>query len=147
MEILTFEEKQKNGLIKKFHTLLGKAGIDNSGKEAILWSYSAQSTSDLTVAQLIDVCGKLDEQLNPSFAVLDKHRKRLMAAIGGWLRSIDKAQSAELIKGIACRASGHKHFNQIPKNRLISLYNAFLKMKNDMQKVEELTMELLTINN
>ena len=147
METLTFEEKQKNGLIKKFHTLLGRLGVDNDGKEAILWSYGVGSSRDLSAAQLIEVCNALDMQLNPSLVEMDKLRKRLMAAIGGWLKSIDKEQSVELIKGIACRAAGYEHFNRIPRHRLISLYFAFKKMRNDMVAVEELTMELITNTN
>jgi len=67
-----------------------------------------------------------------------------MAAIGGWLRSIGKESNADIIKGIAVRASkDYKNFNQIPQQRLVSLYNAFRNMEKDMNSVAELTEELL----
>jgi hypothetical protein len=39
MATKTFMDKQKTALVKKLHVLLGKAGIDNDGKLAILAQY------------------------------------------------------------------------------------------------------------
>jgi len=147
MTTQTFKDKQKTSLIKKFHTLLGQLKIDNETKEVILESYGVESSRDLSASQLIDLCDSLDRQARPELGELDRLRKRLMAAIGGWLKSIDREHDAELIKAIACRASGYEKFNQIPKNRLVSLYHGFVKMRKDMDNVEKLTMEMLTNNN
>jgi len=151
MTTQTFKDKQKTSLIKKFHTLLGQLKIDNETKEVILESYGVESSRDLSASQLIDLCDSLDRQARPELGELDRLRKRLMAAIGGWLKSIDRAPSnspegGELIKAIACRASKYEKFNQIPKNRLVSLYHGFVKMRKDMAAIEELTMELITNN-
>jgi hypothetical protein len=161
MATLTFEDKTKNGLIKKFQTLLGRARVDNNGKEAMLWSYGVESACDLNVAQLIEACNALDMQLNPALAEMDKLRKRLIAAISDYLRVMgvdifqkefkectydEKEQRRQYAKGTAINASGKEDFNQIPRNQLISLYHGFVKMKKDMAAVEELTREILLTN-
>ena len=141
MATLTFEDKQKNALLKKFHTLLGRTGAGNDAKEAILCSYRVESSRDLSVAQLIEACNALDMQLNPALAKLDKLRKRLMASIGAWLQSMNLEQSAAKIKAIACRAARREQFNDIPAEQLRSLYSAFNKKKKDLQVAEEMTTE------
>ncbi len=129
----TFTEKQKNGLIKKFHTLLGKNGIGADGKEAILSGYGVESSKDLEISELVDICEILDKKANPSFYDADVWRKRVIAAIGGYLRSMGKEQNIDLIKSIACRAASRDRFNDIPTERLKSLYNAFKHRKNDVE--------------
>ena len=141
MATLTFEDKTKNGLIKKFHTLLGRAGIGSEGKEAILSGFRAASTRDLSAAQLIDACNALDMELNPALLQLDRHRKLLMAAIGGWLRAMGETSNAAKIKAIACRAAERNNFNDIPLEGLRSLYGAFLKKQKDLRRVEDMTAE------
>ena len=141
MATLTFEDKQTNALLKKFHTLLGKAGIGADGKEAILHSYGAISSRDLSATQLIEICNALDKQLNPELAKLDKHRKLLMASIGGWLRAMGRTDDSAKIKAIACRASERSNFNDIPLEQLRSLYSAFNKKQKDLANVEILTIE------
>jgi len=150
MATLTFEDKQINALIKKFHTLLGRTGGGTDAKEAILHSYGVASSRDLSAAQLIEICNALDQLLNPHLAELDRHRKRLMASIGGWLRAMSIASNSAKIKSIACRASGRDNFNDIPLEQLRSLYAAFNKKQHDLRNVEQLTTEyidILSINN
>jgi hypothetical protein len=98
MSTLTFEEKQIKGLIKKFHTLLGRTGGGTEAKEAILSAYGVASSRDLSAAQLIEICNSLDRLLNPQLAELDKHRKRLMASIGAWLRAMNVQESPEKLR-------------------------------------------------
>lgn len=137
-------------LIKKFHTLLSRYGIDNETKLDILKQYHVTSSVYLTCAQLIAVCGLLERMHDPKLSELDRMRKRLMGAIGGWLRAMNRQESAELIKGIACRAAQRKSFCDIPAEQLRSLYAAFRKKQKDLQTVEELTADelaLLSIRN
>ena len=143
MATLTFENKQRNALIKKFHTLLGLTGAGNDGKEAILASYRIESSRDLTVAQLVEICNTLDMQLNPKLAELDKARKRLIASVGGWLRLIGYEQNTAKNKAIATRAAKRKNFNDIPLEQLRSLYATFNKKQRDFANVEELTIDIL----
>lgn len=129
-------DQQQSWLLKKFHTLCTKAGVNADQKEAILASFGCTSSRDMTVTQLTTACNKLDHQLNPELAELDKWRKRVMGAIGGWLRIMSVGQTAEKIKSIACRATNHDSFNAIPKERLINIYYAFLKKQKDFKAVD-----------
>ena len=49
-----------------------------------------------------------------------------------------KEGGIEAIKAIACRAAGKSDFNDIPKGKLVSLYNAFLQKQNDLQTVKNM---------
>ena len=148
METLT--DKEHKRLIKKFHTLLGKSGIGNDGKEAILSGYEVKSSKDLTIPQLIEVCDAITNHANPKLKDLDRLRKRLMASIGGWLRLMSVTGGSDKIKAIACRAARRDDFNAIPREQLRSLYAAFNKKQKDLRSVESLTAEfidILSINN
>ena len=150
MATLTFEDKQINGLIKKFHTLLGRTGGGQEAKEAILHGFGVASSRDLSAEELIKACNALEALINPKLAELDRHRKRLMASIGAWLRAMSILSSSTKIKAIACRASGRDSFNDIPLEQLRSLYAAFNKKQKDLRNVELLTTEyidFLSINN
>ena len=146
----TLIDKEQKRLIKKFHTLLGKANIGNDGKEAILSAYRVESTKDLSVRELIEVCSLIDGRANPKLAELDRSRKRLMASIGGWLRLMSITGGISKIKAIACRAASRDQFNDIPLEQLRSLYAAFNKKQRDLRSVDLLTAEfidILSINN
>lgn len=133
-------DKQKNALIKRFYTLIGKAGITPENKAVILAQYGAESTKDLTVTELIEVCNAIDFQVNPELAQTDRWRKRLLAAIYGWAKKMGKPDAShELVKGIACKAAGVERYNQIPLERLRSLYYAFSKKAKDLDLVSEIT--------
>lgn len=126
-------------LIKRFHTLINRLEDPVAAKEEILMSYNVASSKYLTIDQLNQACHRIELDANPYIARKDKARKRLIAAIGGWLRAMNKTETLPLIKGIACRASGKDDFNQIPLEQLRSLYNAFLKKQKDLNSVEDLT--------
>lgn len=70
---------------------------------------------------------------------LNQWRKRLIAAIGGWLTMTGKQGGLDMIKGVACRAAGVDDFNKIPKARLVSLYNAFVQKQKDLKTVNDIT--------
>ena len=74
---------------------------------------------------------------------MDKLRKRAMAAVGGYLRKIGRESNAEIIKGIACRATGYQSFNKIPAERLRNVYHAFRNKQKDIDSVERIAMECL----
>ena len=48
----------------------------------------------------------------------------------------------DYVKGIACRAARVKDFNQIPSERLVSLYNAFLNAQKDLSFAQRLMANL-----
>lgn len=119
-------DKIHNGVLRKFHTLCSRLGLTEAEKRAIVESFGVESSADIDTHALIDVCASLSKQLEGDKGdQMDKLRKRAMAAIGGYLRKIDKESNAEIIKGIACRSTGYQSFNKIPAERLRNLYNTF----------------------
>lgn len=70
---------------------------------------------------------------------LDVWRKRLIASVGGWLTATGKQGGMEVIKAIACRAAQKDDFNAIPKQQLVSLYNAFVQKQKDLKTVNNIT--------
>lgn len=141
----TLLDKQKTGLIKRFHTLLGKAGMDNEQKLAILAQYGVESSKDLSAYELLELCNKLDKMSNPQLIELDLWRKRLLAAVGGYLKAADVVADNEivLIKKVACIAAKKTEFNQIPLDRLKGLYNAFKNRESDILTINKLTEQLI----
>lgn len=144
-------DKQRNMLLKRYHVLLGKLKIDNDQKLMILAQYGVESGKEMTIDQLTDLCMRLDVMLNPAVMEMDKWRKRVIAVIGAWLRALNKdGGNIHLITAIAARSAGKKTFNEIPEERLRSIYYAFKNKMKDMEFVKEITSEeinLLTLQN
>lgn len=133
-------EKEKKRLVKRFHTLLGKAGIDDDGKRDILSAYGVRSSLDLDCRGLMEVCDRLTTLTTPGLAEADRWRKRVMAAIFSYCREMKREVTVNEVKAIACRAAGTKSFNRIPVDRLRSLYNAFKQRTKDLQTVDRMTV-------
>lgn len=138
-------DKIHRDILKKFHTLCGVLGLTETEKRAIVESYGVESSRDMDTHDLINVCGKLAEQANEKAGAgeMDKLRKRVMAAIGGYLKATGKESNASMIKGIACRATGHKDFNKIPRERLRNLVAAFNNKVKDARAVNDIADALL----
>jgi hypothetical protein len=126
----------KKRLIKQFDKVCFVAGIDNIEKMAILHQFGVESCLDLTDTHLEAIIEKLNQEP-------DKWRKRVMAAIGSWLKSINKVGDANTIKAIACRAGGYDNFNKIPMSRLRDLYYEFGRKSRITISVEKVTSEEL----
>lgn len=140
---MTIVDKQQRLLLKKFHTLCGKAGLSVDEKRAMVESYGHISSKELTITELANLCNNLEAMMRPDLVELDKYRKRLIASIFAWREAMsDKATMAE-VKAIACRAAQANRFNAIPLERLRSLYNAFNKKTKDLAMVDDLTAEEL----
>ncbi|MBF1373082.1 MAG: hypothetical protein HXN11_06595 [Porphyromonadaceae bacterium] len=133
------------GAIKRYHTLCTNLGLSPEDKEALLAPYGCTSSKDMETHDLIDVCAALAKELDKRTegADIQKLRKRVMAAIGAYLRSEGKAESPSLIKGIACRATGYRSFNKIPKERLRNLIGLFNDKVKDKRAIEAITAEEL----
>ncbi len=142
-----FMDTEHSHLLKRFHTLCGIAGVDNDAKQVILAQYGVESSKDLTNYELIEVCNRLDKQASPAFQEKDMWRKRLINAIGRYLEASGKDKSdIEMIKSIACRAAQTAYFNQIPLDRLRSLYNAFSKRTSDLKAVTAMMTQQISTN-
>lgn len=134
---------QQSAILKKFHTLCTKAGINTEEKTAIVGSFGHASSRDMSVIELLRACDMLDAKLNPQLAEADMWRKRVMASIGGWLKVMAIEYNPQKIKAIACRATQCDNFNDIPKERLSNLYYGFLKKQKDFKRVNTITKEQL----
>jgi hypothetical protein len=134
-------EKQHGRQLKRFHTLCSQLGMSDEEKRALVLSFGVGSSRDMTAAELRYTCERMEESLRPEAREMNVWRKRLIAAIGGWLRKMNRTGNIRIIKAVACRASGRDDFNRIPLQQLVSLYNAFIKKSRDMEMVEFLTAE------
>jgi hypothetical protein len=141
----TTTDKHHTWLLRRFHTLCSRLGLASYTKIAMIESYGVTSSRDLNCQQLEELCKKLEFELNPELRSLDEWRKRVMASIGGWLRQTGHEQNAQLIKSIACRATGSDSYNCIPKERLINIYYAFLNKQKDFSAVDRYTEDELEI--
>jgi len=150
----TTTELTQTKLVKKFHTLLSKYRISNEDKLTILGAYGVESSLDLTIDQLAQVCDAIEQRFGTEAAEkqkeLDIWRKRVIASIFAWRASMGAPADMNLVKAIACRAAeipeGYSlsiRFNSISEEKLRSLYNAFKHMTKDMGKVKEMTQEMI----
>ena len=115
----TLISKSKKKLIVKFHTTLNRHGLMKQ-KPAILESLGVASTKELEESELEQVIAQLTGEG-------DKWRKRVIAAIYGWCKAVNLQYDTKKVKAIATRASGYKHFNDIPVSRLRDIYNEFVR--------------------
>lgn len=138
-ETKVMDQIQK-GLIKKYHTLAGQLGMTTEERRALLAQYNVDSSRDLSQHQLIDVCACLARELDKRDGrdSMDALRKRLIAVIGKFLKLCGKGDvTISYIKGVACRSCGIREFNRIPRERLRSLYGAYINKIKDINNVEE----------
>ena len=139
MEDKTMEQIH-NDIIKRYHTLCGKLGLTQDEKHEMLGAYGVESSRDMDTHDLLDLCAKLSKDLNKRQHTdeKDKLRKRVMAAVGGYLKANGKPCNASIIKAIACRATRHNDFNKIPRERLRNLVYLFNDKLADKQEVESI---------
>ena len=115
-----------------------KQGIDDETRAELAYQFSTCRTThigELKSTEAADLIGRS----------MDVWRKRLMAAVGAYLRAFNYTESPAAIKAIACRAAGMPNadcFNQIPLDRLRGLYNAFRNAARDRHSVDDVTEEL-----
>lgn len=141
-------EKQHAYLLKRFHVLCTKAGLQLYDKQVLVGSFGHESSRDMSNEELLQACTILEREIEPQLVKLDKWRKRAMASVGGWMKLVGYGTGIDKIKAISCRATGYEEFNQIPIDRLVNIYNTFLKKQNDWKNIGELvTEELTTLSN
>lgn len=140
--------RNKKQLIREFHILLHRLGIDEIGKEGILAGYGVDSSTELHEAALKEICDRLNEEVrkrgldaqkketNP----VDKERKRLKVAIGKLLAAQGKIRTdgwgvAEwnLIAGTACRAAKVSRMDDIPASKCRGLIYEFNRQREGIE--------------
>jgi hypothetical protein len=127
---------KKEQLIKHYHTVCAASGMKSDEKRAVLSSYGVESSKDLTEQQLLALIVKLSQEPNA-------WRKRVMAAIGAWLRVIKKTDGSDVVKAIACRAAGYDNFNKIPVSRLRDLYYEFYNKSKTAGNIQNVQAEII----
>lgn len=141
IDMTTIIDREHKRLVGYYHKLCNDMGMSVDDRKAMLFNaYGVESSVDLDNHQLTDLVHSLEKKVHPAAATQDMLRKRVIAAIGGWLRSEGRV-SAEYgigyIKQIACRATGYDEFNKIPNERLRNLYNTFRNKQRDKRAVEK----------
>lgn len=140
----TIIDTHRKSLLIQYHVLCKRLEMQPHEKAALLEGYGVDSSADLSIQDLIDVVGKLEKIINPKLEKLDTWRKRVIASIDGYLKKMsDEHRHISKIKAIAIQATGAKTFNQIPLERLISIYHAFLNKQKDLDNVAKVTQEMI----
>lgn len=121
-------------------------------KEALVWQYTNGRTTSLREMKTTEyrqMCADMQSTISSANAKRDDNpdqwRKRVIAAVGEYLRRVKGSNNPDEIKGIACRATHYEDFNLIPVSRLRSLYNAFRKINEDYKNALNITIEEITI--
>jgi len=150
------ENRKKAGLIRKYHTLCGKLGMSDEDKRDMLFdNYGAESSKELSLDELKDLCEALGADANKEQIKLQEARNRVFGAVGGWLDIVQGRvlkndivkyrDRVEKIKSIACRQTGYKDFNRIPIERLQNVSFLFSKKQKDFKRGEAMIAEELEI--
>ena len=137
-------EKQHSFLLKRFHILCTRAGMQMYEKQVLVGSFGHESSKDMSNAELMQACTSLERAIEPEIVKMEIWRKRVIASVGGWMKLVGYGTGMEKIKAIARRASGVDDFNKIPVERLINIYNTFLHKQKDWKNIGELVSEELT---
>lgn len=117
--------------LKKLMTLMSKEGVaDNRADIISTFTHGRTSSAKhLNPSEIDSLCEFFEKNSTEN---LDKKRKRVIAAIFGLYKKMNKDVSLEYVKAHACRAAKVDDFNKIPSSRLDSIYNAFLKAQKDV---------------
>lgn len=110
----------KTKLIRMYHTVCEVSGTNKDMQMRIKKSYGVEHINELdedTIKKIINEISRIPNMW----------RRRVIASIGGWLRITGKEENIKIISAIACRATQHDEFNEIPVSRLRDLYNEFLQ--------------------
>lgn len=146
----TIEEKETARLIKKYHVMIGQAGLDQEEKRLFLKNMTGKDSSkECTHCELMEVIKELDKMISPKVKEGDYWRKRCLYACGKYVEALGKDKNnANYIKAIICRSAKVKaeDFNRIPVNKLQALYNSFSYMARTMKKVMDDAEEVINNN-
>ena len=136
--------------LKQLMTILSYQKVSDEDRAQLVCSWTKGRTTsarELTPAEMSEIVAKLQQAERDS---ADIWRKRVIAAVYGFLKKRNKEANPDIVKGIACRAAKAKDFNKIPVQRLVSLYTAFTNMQKDLNfakiMVESFTIESQNYN-
>lgn len=130
--------------LKQLMTILSINKVSDEDRANLVFSWTCGRTTsarDLRPDELQSIVRKFQESENTT---PDIWRKRVIAAIYGFLGKMNKEANPNLVKGIACRAANVDDFNKIPVQRLVSLYSAFSNMQKDLNFAKKMVGEFIT---
>ncbi len=136
LEKIGVENERQKRWIRIFHTVCTTSGLNREYKEAIYESYNVTTSKDLTVRELQEIVKSINGKC-------DNWRKKVIAAIGGWLVNVNYQQSTWYVKNVACRAAKCNDFNKIPLKKLQSIYNTFLKKEVTVSECVKFKSEII----
>lgn len=147
----TIEEKETLRLIKKYHVMLGQAGMEKEERKEFLKQMTGkESSKDCTYRELMEVCSVLEQMINPKVKQADYWRKRVLSACGRYIKALNNENhnNPNYVKAVICRSAKVKaeDFNRIPVNKLQALYNSFNYMARTMKKVMDDAEEIINNN-
>lgn len=143
-------------LIREFHVLLNRLGVDEIGKEGILSAYGAESSTQLHPTALVEINEALHKECRkrgiekkptekPPMSDLEKERQRCRVATGKFLarKGYIKADGWGFnewakIRSVICRSAKVQHFDEIPLSRLRGLTYEFNKQRQAAEDAAEL---------
>lgn len=145
------EEKETSRLIKKYHVMIGQAGLNQQEKRYFLKNMTGkESSKDCSYCELMEAIKELEKMINPKVKQADYWRKRVLSACGRYVKALGNANhnNANYVKAIICRSAKVKveDFNRIPVNKLQALYNSFNYMARTMKKVMDDAEEIINNN-
>jgi ribonuclease HIII len=144
--------------LKLFHTVCGQCGLTKENKLDLLSGYGVESSKDLDDWQVVEIVNKLKSSGENTRQVqvcevktpdtcnsveMDIWRKRVLAAVCGWLKATGREQSIEYAKKIACRAVKKDWFNRITESELRKIYNEFVRKAEIKDNTEEVIGDLV----
>ena len=144
--------KNKKQLIREFHILLHRLGIDDIGKEGILAGYGVDSSTELGSVELNEICDRLNDELRKRGQEVkaspkkgDLERKRLKVAIGKLLAAQGKIKADgwgivewNMIAGTACRAAKVSRMEDIPTSKCRGLIYEFNKQREGIEAARQM---------
>ena len=116
------DKELRNKLLGQAHQLCAKLGMDEDERRSMLASsFGTPTMATLKYGELLKLVDKLQRLVDARktetdekyIHELDQARKRLIAAIGAYLRENKQNENIDTIKAIACRAAKVDRFNEI----------------------------------
>lgn len=135
------EVTEKNKLIKRYHTLVGKLTMSDEDKLTLLKQWGVTSSKELNADQLLQLCNLLSSFIDNRDSDLVKWQKWTRDMVKSAARAVGSNYDDSYAEAILCRATGCKSFQAIPKHRLIAMYNQFKKAKSDACAVKQLIVD------
>lgn len=138
--------------IRLFYSLLGRharrSGVDPAELKTRFVRRISDGRTDephrLTDVEYAALIGAMEARLETKNRTdADRWRKRVMAAVGGWLGAVAEKENPTKIKAIACRAARCEKFNEIPLSKLRGIYNEFSRQRKAAERGRAIAVEIL----